>query len=69
MCCMLFMILSQTHTFFSFHTFQFDEKRADMPLSEDSKLDKGEMISFIHANSMKLVIPFNEEVTLLNSLH
>uniref|UniRef100_A0A8C2ETF9 Protein disulfide-isomerase n=1 Tax=Cyprinus carpio TaxID=7962 RepID=A0A8C2ETF9_CYPCA len=40
---------------------KFDEKRADMPLSEDSKLDKGEMISFIHANSMKLVIPFNEE--------
>ncbi|XP_016347375.1 protein disulfide-isomerase-like [Sinocyclocheilus anshuiensis] len=40
---------------------KFDEKRADKPLTEDSKLDKGEMISFIHANSMKLVIPFNEE--------
>ncbi|XP_058639284.1 protein disulfide-isomerase A2 [Onychostoma macrolepis] len=40
---------------------KFDEKRADMPLTEDSKLDKGEMISFIHTNSMKLVIPFNEE--------
>ncbi|XP_016106207.1 protein disulfide-isomerase A2 [Sinocyclocheilus grahami] len=40
---------------------KFDEKRADKPLTEDSELDKGEMISFIHANSMKLVIPFNEE--------
>ncbi|XP_043106824.1 protein disulfide-isomerase A2 [Puntigrus tetrazona] len=40
---------------------KFDEKRADMPLTEDSKLDKGEIMSFIHANSMKLVITFNEE--------
>ncbi|CAM4501269.1 unnamed protein product [Leuciscus chuanchicus] len=39
---------------------KFDEKRADMPLSEE-KLDKGDLISFIHSNSMKLVIPFNEE--------
>uniref|UniRef100_A0A673KI75 Protein disulfide-isomerase n=1 Tax=Sinocyclocheilus rhinocerous TaxID=307959 RepID=A0A673KI75_9TELE len=40
---------------------KFDEKRADMPLTEESKLDKVEVISFIHTNSMKLVIPFNEE--------
>ncbi|XP_051765189.1 protein disulfide-isomerase A2 [Ctenopharyngodon idella] len=40
---------------------KFDEKRADMPLSEEVKLDKGDLISFIHSNSMKLVIPFNEE--------
>uniref|UniRef100_A0A671N6X2 Protein disulfide-isomerase n=1 Tax=Sinocyclocheilus anshuiensis TaxID=1608454 RepID=A0A671N6X2_9TELE len=40
---------------------KFDEKRADMPLAEESKLDKVEVISFIHTNSMKLVIPFNEE--------
>ncbi|XP_056307864.1 protein disulfide-isomerase A2 [Danio aesculapii] len=40
---------------------KFDERRADMPLSDETKLDKGEMISFIHSNSMKLVIPFNEE--------
>ncbi|ROL45480.1 Protein disulfide-isomerase A2 [Anabarilius grahami] len=40
---------------------KFDEKRADMPLSKEDKLDKGDLISFIHSNSMKLVIPFNEE--------
>ncbi|XP_026129054.1 protein disulfide-isomerase [Carassius auratus] len=40
---------------------KFDEKRADLTLTEESKLDKEEMISFIHSNSMKLVIPFNEE--------
>uniref|UniRef100_A0A8C1W3J7 Protein disulfide-isomerase n=1 Tax=Cyprinus carpio TaxID=7962 RepID=A0A8C1W3J7_CYPCA len=40
---------------------KFDERRADLPLTEESKLDKGEMISFIQTNSMKLVIPFNEE--------
>ncbi|KAK7162146.1 hypothetical protein R3I94_004711 [Phoxinus phoxinus] len=39
---------------------KFDEKRADMPLSEE-ELDKGDLISFIHSNSIKLVIPFNEE--------
>lgn len=48
----------------AFFLFQFDEKRADMPLSEEDKLDKRDLISFIHSNSMKLVIPFNEEVTL-----
>ncbi len=56
------VFLSQPHTSLSLYIFQFDEKRADMPLTEDSKLDKGDMISFIHTNSMKLVIPFNEEV-------
>ncbi|NP_001307463.1 protein disulfide-isomerase A2 isoform X1 [Danio rerio] len=40
---------------------KFDERRADMPLSDETKLDKGEMISFIHSNSMRLVVPFNEE--------
>ncbi|KAL1282712.1 hypothetical protein QQF64_001515 [Cirrhinus molitorella] len=40
---------------------KFDEKRADMPLTEENKLDKGDVISFIHTNSMRLVIPFNEE--------
>nr|AAH45330.1 Zgc:55398 [Danio rerio]AAI64628.1 Zgc:55398 [Danio rerio] len=39
---------------------KFDERRADMPLSDETKLDKGEMISFIHSNSMRLVVPFNE---------
>ncbi|TRY64591.1 hypothetical protein DNTS_017712, partial [Danionella cerebrum] len=40
---------------------QFDERRADMPLPEEGEVGKGEMISFIHSNSMKLVIPFDEE--------
>ncbi|XP_067298925.1 protein disulfide-isomerase A2 [Pseudorasbora parva] len=40
---------------------KFDEKRVDMPLPEKGKLDKGDLISFIHSNSMRLVIPFNEE--------
>lgn len=56
--------MSLNPTSFFLCMFQFDEKRADMPLSEEDKLDKGDLISFIHSNSMKLVIPFNEEVTL-----
>lgn len=41
---------------------QFDDKRADMPLSEEDKLDKDELLSFIQSNSFELVIEFNEEV-------
>ncbi|XP_051993881.1 protein disulfide-isomerase-like [Xyrauchen texanus] len=40
---------------------KFDDKRADMPLSEESKLDKDELISFINSNRMELVIPFDDE--------
>ncbi|XP_051559803.1 protein disulfide-isomerase A2 isoform X2 [Myxocyprinus asiaticus] len=40
---------------------KFDDKRADMPISEEGKLDKGELISFINSNRMELVIPFDEE--------
>lgn len=56
--------MSPNPTFFFLCMFQFDEKRADMPLSKEDKLDKGDLISFIHSNSMQLVIPFTEEVTL-----
>uniref|UniRef100_A0A4W4FK58 Protein disulfide-isomerase n=1 Tax=Electrophorus electricus TaxID=8005 RepID=A0A4W4FK58_ELEEL len=39
---------------------KFDDMRADMPLSE-GKLDKDELITFIQANSVELVITFSEE--------
>lgn len=67
----LLLVKNHNHnpTYSCLCVFQFDEKRADMPLTEESKLDKGDVISFIHSNSMRLVIPFNEEVTLQTSLH
>ncbi|XP_066515586.1 protein disulfide-isomerase A2 [Hoplias malabaricus] len=40
---------------------KFDDKRADMPLPEDSKLDKDDLITFIKNNSLELVITFSEE--------
>lgn len=40
---------------------KFDDKRADMPLSEEDKLDKDELVSFIKTNSLELIIEFNEE--------
>ncbi|KAG7315524.1 hypothetical protein KOW79_020390 [Hemibagrus wyckioides] len=40
---------------------QFDDKRADMPLSQEDKLDRDEVISFIQTNSLELVIEFSEE--------
>ncbi|KAK2817707.1 hypothetical protein Q7C36_021640 [Tachysurus vachellii] len=39
---------------------KFDDKRADMPLSED-ELDRDELVSFIQTNSLELVIEFSEE--------
>lgn len=52
------MSLNNGHVFF----LQFDDKRADMPLSEEDKLDKDELVSFIKTNSLELIIEFNEEV-------
>ncbi|KAL7852858.1 hypothetical protein SRHO_G00186430 [Serrasalmus rhombeus] len=40
---------------------KFDDKRADMPLPEDGKLDKDDLITFIQNNSLELVITFSEE--------
>ncbi|XP_053333236.1 protein disulfide-isomerase A2 [Clarias gariepinus] len=40
---------------------KFDDNRADLPLSEDEKLEKDELVSFISSNSLELVIEFNEE--------
>ncbi|MCJ8747677.1 hypothetical protein PDJAM_G00156090 [Pangasius djambal] len=40
---------------------KFDDRRADMPLSEEDKLDKDELLSFIQTNSLELVIEFSEE--------
>ncbi|XP_076839353.1 protein disulfide-isomerase A2 [Brachyhypopomus gauderio] len=40
---------------------KFDDMRADMPLSEKGKLDKDQLVTFIQANSIELVITFNEE--------
>ncbi|KAA0722548.1 Protein disulfide-isomerase [Triplophysa tibetana] len=40
---------------------KFDDKRADMLLSKDEKLDKDDLISFINSNRVELVITFNEE--------
>lgn len=58
------MSLNNGHVFFFwfFGVLQFDDKRADMPLSEEDKLDKDELVSFIKTNSLELIIEFNEEV-------
>ncbi|KAF5888830.1 protein disulfide-isomerase-like, partial [Clarias magur] len=40
---------------------KFDDKRADLPLSEEGKLEKDKLVSFISSNSLELVIQFNEE--------
>ncbi|KAM3865504.1 protein disulfide-isomerase A2 [Diretmus argenteus] len=40
---------------------KFDEGRADHALSEEGKLDKDELTTFIKDNSMELIITFNEE--------
>lgn len=42
---------------------QFDDRRADMPLPKEGKLDKDDLIMFIQDNSLELIITFNEEVT------
>ncbi|XP_062866608.1 protein disulfide-isomerase A2 [Trichomycterus rosablanca] len=40
---------------------KFDDGRTDKILPEDDKLDKDELITFIRANSLELVITFSEE--------
>ncbi|XP_030636529.1 protein disulfide-isomerase A2 [Chanos chanos] len=40
---------------------KFDEKRVDMVLPEDEKLDRDDLVLFIHKNSLELVIEFTEE--------
>nr|XP_057922232.1 protein disulfide-isomerase A2 isoform X2 [Doryrhamphus excisus]XP_057922241.1 protein disulfide-isomerase A2 isoform X2 [Doryrhamphus excisus] len=40
---------------------KFDDGRADFVLSEDGKLDKSNLSSFIKENSLELIIPFTEE--------
>ncbi|XP_059186921.1 protein disulfide-isomerase A2 isoform X2 [Centropristis striata] len=40
---------------------KFDEGRADFSLSEDGKLDKTNLTSFIKENSLELIIPFSQE--------
>uniref|UniRef100_A0A672GLN1 protein disulfide-isomerase n=1 Tax=Salarias fasciatus TaxID=181472 RepID=A0A672GLN1_SALFA len=40
---------------------KFDEGRADFLLPEDGKLDRTNVTSFIKANSLELIIPFNQE--------
>nr|XP_043884753.1 protein disulfide-isomerase A2 [Solea senegalensis] len=40
---------------------KFDEGRADFTLSEDEKLDKTNLTTFIDKNSLELIIPFSEE--------
>lgn len=46
---------------------QYDEQCVDMPVSEEDRLDRDELVSFIHSNSLELVIEFNEEV--INEVH
>lgn len=40
---------------------KFDDGRADFPLSDDGKLDKGNVTSFIKFNSLELVVKFSQE--------
>uniref|UniRef100_A0A4W6ETF4 Protein disulfide-isomerase n=1 Tax=Lates calcarifer TaxID=8187 RepID=A0A4W6ETF4_LATCA len=40
---------------------KFDDGRADFALSEDGKLDKNNVTTFIKENSLELVIPFKQE--------
>ncbi|XP_072240910.1 protein disulfide-isomerase A2 [Leuresthes tenuis] len=40
---------------------KFDNGRADFMLSEDGKLDKQNLTSFIKENSLELIIPFSQE--------
>ncbi|XP_039674529.1 protein disulfide-isomerase A2 [Perca fluviatilis] len=40
---------------------KFDDGRADFSLSEDGKLDKTNLTTFIKVNSLELIIPFSKE--------
>ncbi|XP_069545502.1 protein disulfide-isomerase A2 [Brachyistius frenatus] len=40
---------------------KFDDGRADFMLSEEGKLDKNNLITFIKESSLELIIPFSEE--------
>uniref|UniRef100_A0A6Q2ZH17 protein disulfide-isomerase n=1 Tax=Esox lucius TaxID=8010 RepID=A0A6Q2ZH17_ESOLU len=40
---------------------KFDEGRADLPVSEEGKLDQDDLTVFIKNNSLELLIEFNEE--------
>ncbi|XP_037620533.1 protein disulfide-isomerase A2 [Sebastes umbrosus] len=40
---------------------KFDDGRADFSLSEEGKLDKEKLISFMKENSLELIIPFSQE--------
>ncbi|KAM9770331.1 protein disulfide-isomerase A2 [Menidia menidia] len=40
---------------------KFDDGRADFVLSEDGKLDKHNLTSFIKENSLELIVPFSHE--------
>ncbi|XP_023273166.1 protein disulfide-isomerase-like [Seriola lalandi dorsalis] len=40
---------------------KFDDGRADFTLSEEGKLDKSNLTTFIHENSLELIIPFKQE--------
>ncbi|XP_042371683.1 protein disulfide-isomerase-like, partial [Plectropomus leopardus] len=40
---------------------KFDDGRADFSLSEDGKLDKTSLTTFIKENSLELIIPFSQE--------
>uniref|UniRef100_A0A6Q2XZ44 protein disulfide-isomerase n=1 Tax=Esox lucius TaxID=8010 RepID=A0A6Q2XZ44_ESOLU len=44
---------------------KFDEGRADLPVSEEGKLDQDDLTVFIKNNSLELLIEFNEEVHTL----
>ncbi|XP_066545798.1 protein disulfide-isomerase A2 [Amia ocellicauda] len=40
---------------------KFDEKRADLEITEEQELDKEELTKFIQTNALELVIEFNEQ--------
>merc|ERR1712002_1236885 len=40
---------------------KFDDGRADFALSEEGKLDKSNLTSFIKENSLELIIPFSQQ--------
>ncbi|XP_049576423.1 protein disulfide-isomerase A2 [Syngnathus scovelli] len=40
---------------------KFDDERVDYALSDDGKLDKSNLTSFIQENSLELIIPFTKE--------
>uniref|UniRef100_A0A673A5V0 Protein disulfide-isomerase n=1 Tax=Sphaeramia orbicularis TaxID=375764 RepID=A0A673A5V0_9TELE len=40
---------------------KFDDGRADFPLSEEGKLDKGNVTTFIKFNSLELIVKFSQE--------